>query len=231
MRKILGWLGIAARSRAGSPAYEPYAESPANFMYNLLFCDDLAAFKPAGGEPQAPFATLFAEPPQVAELEKLAADPAQEGRLRYLAFSRLRALGQAVPSGILLGVIAEVPLPKGLDALAAYSEGGVRYINQTGKITILEGVAGIQPLVQRVFAASKVIVERIGPWDKSRLAPPDRTGTVRLSFLVSDGLYFGQGPMKTMLADAAAGPVIAAAITLLKAIAQLPPGSGQSPAQ
>jgi hypothetical protein len=89
----------------------------------------------------------------------------------------------------------------------------------------------MQPLVQRVFAAARVIVDRIGPWDKSRLPPPDRTGTVRLTFLVSDGLYFGQGPMNTMLADAAAGPVIAAAITLLKAIAQLSPESARSPAQ
>lgn len=232
MRKILGWLGIGAtRSRPGSPVYEPYAESPANFMYNLLFCDDLAAFKPANGALQAPFATFFAEPPQVAALEKLAGDPTQEGRIRYLAFSRLRALGQAVPTGILLGVIAEVPLPKGLDALAAYSEGGVRYINQTGKIAVLEGVAGIQPLVQRVFAASRVVVDRIGPWDKNRLAPPDRVGTVRLTFLVSDGLYFGQGPMNAMLADAAAGPVIAEAITLLKGIVQLSSESPRPPLQ
>jgi hypothetical protein len=40
--------------------------------------------------------TLFAEPPAIGALEQLAGDPTQEGRIRYLAFARLRALGQAV---------------------------------------------------------------------------------------------------------------------------------------
>lgn len=195
-------------------------------MYNLLFCDDFATFKPATGELKGPFITLFTEPPAVADLERLAGDSAQEGRIRYLAFSRLRMIGQAVRPKTLLGVIAEVPLPQGLDVLATYSEGGVRYLNHTGKIAVLEGIATLQPLVQQLFAASTVIVDRIGPWHKSRLPPPHGTGSVRLSFLVSDGLYFGQGPMSTMQRDATAGPIISAVTTLLKTVVQL---SLQSP--
>jgi hypothetical protein len=224
MRKILARLGIGAGSpptAGSSPPYTPYAESSANFMYNLLFCDDFAAFRPAGGELKGPFATLFTEPPAVADLEALAGDPRQEGRIRYLAFSRLRTIGQAVRPKTLLGVITEVPLPQGLDVLAAYSEGGVRYLNQSGKIAVLEGVAAIQPLVQQLFAASAGIVDRIGPWDKSRLPPPAGTGSVRLTFLVSDGLYFGQGAMRTMQDDAAAGPLISCVTALLKAVVQL----------
>jgi hypothetical protein len=190
-------------------------------MYNLLFCDDFTAFMPAGGELKGAFATLFTDPPAVADLEALAGDPRQEGRTRYLAFSRLRKIGQTVRPKTLLGVITEVPLAQGLDALAAYSEGGVRYLNQSGKIAVLEGVDAIQPLVQQLFTASGAIVDRIGPWDKNRLPPPAGAGNIRLTFLVSDGLYFGQGPMKATQGDAAAGPVISCVTALLKAVVQL----------
>jgi len=43
LKKLLRALG--QKSPADTPAaagYEPYAESHVNFLYNLLFCDDLA---------------------------------------------------------------------------------------------------------------------------------------------------------------------------------------------
>ncbi len=105
----------------------------------------------------------------------------------------------------------------GLDALAAYSEGGVRYINQSGKMVIGEGAANFRPLVQRLFSASESVVARIGPWDKPRIAPP-KQGNVRMTFLVSDGMYFGEGPMSVMQRDALAGPVIQQATQLLLSV-------------
>jgi hypothetical protein len=195
-------------------------------MYNLLFCDDLSAFRPASGELKRPLITLFTEPPAIDALERIAGDATQEGRIRYLAFTRLRAVKQAVRPKALLGVIVEVPLSEGLDVLAAYSEGGVRYINHTGKLAVLEGATEIHPSVHRLFSASQPIVDRIGPWDKSRPPPPEKTGSVRLTFLVSDGLYFGQGPMNVMQRDPAAGPVISEATALLQAVVRL---SGERP--
>ena len=223
MQKVLSLLGIgpaATATAAGGPRHLPYTSDAANFMYNLLFCDDLASFKPATGKLEGPFAALFTEPVAVGSLEALANDGAQEGRLRYLAFTRLRAAGNPTPAKQLLGVIIEVPLPGGLDVLAAYSEGGVRYINQTGKLAVIEGVTVIQPLVERVFASSEPIVAKIGPWEKSRLSPP-KAGNVRLTFLVSDGLYFGEGPMTVLQRDAMTGPVIAGATALLQAVVKL----------
>lgn len=156
----------------------------------------------------------------VGSLQALANDDTLEGRIRYLAFGRLRGEGVRESQKKLLGVIVEVPLSGGLDVLAAYSEGGVRYINQTGKLSILEGVTDIQPLVQRLFASSEAIVKQIGPWDKHRLPPP-KAGNVRLTFLVADGLYFGEGLMTAMQRDAMAGPVIANATALLQAVVRL----------
>jgi hypothetical protein len=220
-RKLLTSIGFGAPAGSGaaaSPSYAPYTNESANAIYNLLFCDDPTAFKAKPGQdPSAWQTTLLSDPANVSAIHALASDNAQEGRVRYLAFSRLRELGEVVPPKTLLGVIVEVPLANGLDALAAFSEGGVRYINQSGKLAVVEGVASFLPRVKRLFAASEPAVSRIGPWAKPRLAPP-KLGNIRLTFLVSDGLYFGEGPMSAMQREAMAGPIIQQAIELLQAV-------------
>jgi len=214
----LGSAAAAAPGKAAVAIYSPYTSESSNVIYNLLFCDDLAAFKvKPGASPTHWHQVLFSEPGDVAALEALAADVNQEGRIRYLAFSKLRGLGKSVPPKISLGVIVEVPLAGGLDTLAAFSEGGVRYINQSGKLVVIEGVENFSLMVKRLFAASEPLVARIGPWDKPRLAPPKQSN-VRLTFLVSDGMYFGEGPMLVMEHEALAGPVIHCATALLQAV-------------
>jgi len=44
---------------------------------------------------------------------------------------------------------------------------------------------------------------------------------VRLTFIVSDGLYFGEGPFEVMAEDPAAGPLIQQGVKLLEAINQV----------
>ena len=221
LRKLLTavGLGVAATSSVmANPPYAPYATDTANAIYNLLFCDDSTAFRAKPGEVPTPWqAALFSTPPNVSAIEALASDASQEGRIRYLAFARLRELGKTVSPKKLLGIIIEVPLDAGLDALAAFSEGGVRYVNQSGKLVVIEGVESFQPMVTRLFNVSEPVVSHIGPWNKPRLAPP-KLGNVRLTFLVSDGLYFGEGPMSVMQREAIAGPIIHHATELLQAV-------------
>jgi hypothetical protein len=211
-------LGVAAATTLAAPPYAPYQSGAANEIYNLLFCDDPAAFKPKVGHSSTGWqVALLSEPIDRSALLALAGDSTQEGRVRYLAYTKLRALGQPVPAKVLLGVIVEVPLAGGLDVLAAFSEGGIRYLNQTGKLAVFEGIAMLQPHVQRLFAASEPVVARIGPWEQPRRSPPT-AGNVRLTFLVSDGLYFGEGAMSAMQREAMAGPVIQRATELLQAV-------------
>jgi hypothetical protein len=219
LRKLLATIGIAsAATAAATPAYAPYPEEAANTIYNLLFCDNPAAFLAKQGEQASPWQTvLAATPPNVDTLRTLATDRVQEGRVRYLAYQQLRNLGQPVPSKQLLGVIVEVPLAGGLDTLAAFSEGGIRYINQSGKIAVVEAVPKFVRLTQELLAASQPVVDAIGPWKENRRAPPAR-GNIRLTFLVSDGLYFGEGPMSVMQREAMAAPVIQKATELLQAV-------------
>jgi hypothetical protein len=204
------------------PPSGPYRDPAIDRIYDLLFCDDPAAFAPAPGLDPAPWqAVLYAQPTVPDQVRALAADPVAESRVRALACNWLRAHGHDAPAKELLGVIVEVPLDDGLDVLAAYADGGVRYLNHTGAMTVVEGAdTTVAAPVAHLLAASRAVIARIGPWDKARLPPP-QAPALRMTFLVTDGLYFGEGPMQLMQREPLAAPVVAAAIELLQAVVAL----------
>jgi hypothetical protein len=73
--------------------------------------------------------------------------------------------------------------------------------------------------IEQVLATSKPIVAAIGPWEEARLPRPEE-GNIRMTFLVSDGLYFGEGPIDVIQQDEMAGPLINAAASLLTKLVQ-----------
>jgi hypothetical protein len=75
------------------------------------------------------------------------------------------------------------------------------------------------PRVLKLLAAAQDVIEQIGPWEQPRIAPPT-AGMIRISFIVSDGLYFGQGPMALMEQDPMVKPVIVSSVELLKLVAK-----------
>ena len=76
--------------------------------------------------------------------------------------------------------------------LAAFPDGRVHYINHSEKMSIFEGSPPeIESRIKDLIAASQPVLTRLNPWEKARLPPPAQD-IVRLTFLVSDGLYFGQ---------------------------------------
>ena len=147
--------------------YRPYSEPHLNFLYNLLFCDDIALFKNEGNvKGEGPWPALLGEKVDLNALRAIAEDETNEGRVRAIAFNRLRATGETVPVKKLLGVIIEVPLQQGLDVLAAFSEGGVRYINQSGKVVIFEGGGHpAESVAKELIAVSQPLVNQCGPWE------------------------------------------------------------------
>jgi hypothetical protein len=219
--------GDAEQARAASAeirGFAPYKNGGLNFIYNLLFCDNLELFKvTANTDPLGPWATLLAENPSAAALYTIAGDGSQESRLRALAYNRLREKDQPVPPKEFLGVIIEVGLEGGLDVLAAFPDGRVRYINETERMSFFEeSPVPVRSKAEKLLSASQLAVQSIGPWDQARLAPPSN-GMIRMSFLVSDGLYFGQGPFNVMQRDPLAGPIIAAGLELLQAVVDMTP--------
>lgn len=195
---------------------QPYASEGLNTIYELLFCDKPFLFTASEeARKHYPWNILLAEQPPAAELEAIAADASAETRMQLLAYNRLQEAGFKPQQKKLLGVVIEVGLEDGLDTLAAYKDGTARYINHSGKMIIWDSPEQqSQSLINELFLQSEEVVKHIGPWDKERLAAP-ATGDIRLSFLLSDGLYFGQGPFRVLQQDRMGGPVVDAATQLM----------------
>jgi hypothetical protein len=194
-----------------APKVTAYLDRARNELYNLLFADEVDAFT----------ATTPAADP-----EAVAVDEDAESRLRVVAYRRLQAAGKTPPANPpLLGVIVEIALDEGLDTLAAYADGRVRYINHAGGMTIVEVDSPLRAQVDGLLLAAQPVVARIGPWHGERLPPPP-TGQARLTFLVGGDLYFGQAPFEALAADPMAGPVLSTATALLTALVAMQ-GEGQ----
>jgi hypothetical protein len=170
-----------------------------DLIYNLLFCDNLDLYKSNCAQPnQYPWNILFSDKSNISDLQKIIDDSNTETRAKILAYNKQRALEQRVNEKELLGVIIEIGLDQGTDVLASFKDGSVRYLNQSGKIIIWDkkddqAIA----LINQLFKDSYKVVLKIGPWDKQR-RPKVAKGIVRITFLVSDGLYFGEGTVKTL---------------------------------
>ncbi len=216
-KKLFGGRGQTAPPPQPQAPYPP--TGPANAIYNLLFCDDLEPFRPKSldGAPDWQIALFGPEDP--AKVAALAHDETAESRVRALAYAWLRAHALETPKGVMLGFILEVALDEGLDVLAAYADGGVRYINRTGRMTLIEPGASLDAAgyAKRLMQIAQPVVDQLGPWDQPRRPPPARPN-VRLNFVVSDGLYFGEGPFDFMQQDGRAGPLIHEASKLLSYI-------------
>lgn len=198
----------------------PYNDDALNKVYNLLFCDDISLYKSESLYGTYPFDVLFSDNPDTAKLEAIAIDQKLETRHQLLAYHLLKAKGTPAKQRVLGGVIIEVAMENGLDVLAAFNDGTARYINYTGKLLIWETqTQESNQLITQLFNDSINVVNRIGPWDGDRRQAPVN-GAVRLSFLVSGDLYFGEGPFEVLQRDAMGGPVINSATMLMTYLTQ-----------
>lgn len=201
----------------GKHKNEPYNDTSTNLIYNLLFCDNIDLYKNNTKPPYGyPFDILFSETSTVSDLQNIIDDNSCESRLKVLAYNKQLAAGQKPNKKELLAVIVEVGLDNGLDVLASFNDGTARYINQTGKIIVWETTdEKSDELTKDLFSESQNIVNQIGVWDKPR-RPAPTSGTVRITFLVSDGIYFGEGPINVLFSDQMAAPALMSATHLMK---------------
>ena len=192
--------------------WEPYRDKSYNLIYNLLFCDNYSLYKTI---------PLFSRELDSSEFYSIVNDPKAETRYRILAFNQLRAKGKTVERQGLLGVIIEVGLPQGLDTLAVYQDHRCRYINQFGKMLVWEASnPKIDEEINELLTVSQIAFLKIGLWEKNRLPPPQK-GLIRVTFLGSDGIRFGQGPIDVLSKDSIGGPVIVRGVSLITAFTEL----------
>lgn len=198
---------------------KPYTQDEINTIYNLLFCDDETLFRPQSGKTPTPWQNIiFNEKPNLHEIESLANNSHEESRVRLLAYNWLKRNNLSVPQ-ILLGVVVEVRLDDGIDTLAAYQDGSIRYLNRSGGLAVFENPSvELKEKVTDLLNVSKTAAYKIGPTQDPRKPPPEIIGNVRITFLMSDGLYFGQGPFEKMAYDPIAAPVIQRSTELLQLV-------------
>jgi hypothetical protein len=196
--------------------YEPYADGSTNLIYNLLFCDNLELYKNNYSQPYAyPFDVLFRGDNSSEDLQNVI-DNTVESRVKVLAYNKLRENENTPKVKELLAIIVELGLDNGLDVLASFADGTARYINQTGKMLIWETKDDISDkLTNDLFLKGRTVVDKIGPWDQPRRAYPTK-GNTRITFLVSDGLYFGEAATNVLFADPLASPTLLAATALMQ---------------
>jgi hypothetical protein len=213
----MGFFNFLKSSTADQLPAGPYKDAATNLIYDLLFCDNLSLYKTNTTRPFVyPFDVLFTENSTLAALLKVAAGHATETRTRILAYNRLLSMGHKSDKKELLGVIVEVGLDEGLDVVASYQDGTARYINYSGKLVVWETTtAASAKLTKELFSRSEPILAKIGPWNQPRRLHPAK-GNARITFLVSDGLYFGEGPVNTLFNDQMAGPALNTAGELMK---------------
>ena len=216
----------ASRGQSNSNMISPYKNKSVDLIYNLLFCDNLELYE-ANTEnlDTYPCIILFSDSTSKNELVKIVSDSSVNTRLKILAYQRLADNGGKIHKQELLAVIVEVGLDNGLDVLATYIDGTARYINQTGKMIFWETTNKYSnELTKDLFQKSYDIVKQIGPWEKPRRPHPTK-GNVRITFLVSDGLYFGEGPADILFNDPMAGPALMTAAKLVKYLTETSLGS------
>jgi hypothetical protein len=217
LSKALARAGLLGKARGGRDvAMPPFDES-----YNLLFCDDVKLFQHAhGASAVEPWATLLSKFADVAALRRIAESESENSRARVLAYRWLHSAGIIVASKCVLAFIVEVPVDGGLDVLAAYADGRVCYLHHSGEtITIESPSPRVAALTADLARSGHQIVDKVDPWNK-RLPPP-KDGRVRLTFVVSNGLYFCEGSFAELQRDTVAGPLLQRATEVLELLVEL----------
>jgi hypothetical protein len=144
-----------------------------------------------------------------------------EPRHRLQAWTFLRSAGIQPDEGIarsVLGVVAEVSVGDGHDALAAYADGSIRFLHHEGGVFAIDSarydlVMGATALL----GVGQQVADQLGPWPGPDL-PPLEAGETRFTMLTPGGPVIGQGPDDDLRADPLAGPLYDASTALLAAV-------------
>ena len=222
---IMGILSFLKKSPARTQiqtSIAPYKDSSTNFIYNLLFCDDLNLFKEKTKQPYTyPYNILFSETSTSTDLQEIIDDKISDPRIKILAYNRQRSTGHKTTKKELLAVIVEVGLKHGLDVLACFENGTARYINQTGKILIWETTNDetANKITNDLFVSSQKIVDEIGIGSIPR-RPNPKKGYARITFLTSEGVCFGEGPTDALFTDPVASTALTKSTELMQYLTQ-----------
>jgi DNA-binding transcriptional regulator YhcF (GntR family) len=197
---------------------QPYKDGTSNLTYNSLFCDDIRFFRNSG-RLEGPWKLLSMKDAKVDSLKSIAENSALETTARILAYNVLRSRG-IINSKEVMGVVIEVGAAGGPDVMAVYNDLRAQYISETGKVLISEdSAAEIKERIETILSISRKIIGKAEPWNKARPSPPP-ADEFRITFLVTDGVYVGQGKLAELNSDPVASAMVALAGELMVILAK-----------
>ena len=147
-----------------------------------------------------------------------AADPL--GALRPL-YERLYLLPADAPvaAGGLRGLVVEVDIDGGIDVLAVYPDGRLRYLNHSGRPVVVDApIPALAEPMRLLWRSAGTAAGRAQRWARDGSLPA-RDG-VRIAFIGSDGLRMAQGSFATLQRDPQFGPVLLGASEVLARLTQ-----------
>jgi hypothetical protein len=160
----------------------------------------------------------------VEALRRILGMPQFESRHYLQAWHFLRELGIDSPKEeeeILLGVVVEVGMEKGLDLVAAYPDHHARYYNFSGAGVVWERPSDLlDTAIDDLLRVGMATAHGVGVWKEGR-PPAPATGQARINLLTPGGLRFGQGPLDALSKDRLGGPVLTSAFRLMQALINL----------
>jgi len=188
-----------------------------NGLYNSLFADNPNDFTKMK-EHQAISWIYQNRRPTIEELERIANDDSVESRIKFLSLYTALKHGLKVEKKYYLGTILEVPMDGGYDILAFYTDRTARYYNYSGKAIVYEGGRGsVDSTIEKANSIAIQVCNALSPWEKERLPRP-KGDVIRISFLASDGLYFGNSSIKTIGNDQMASAIFGIGAEVMKAL-------------
>lgn len=206
-----------------SPQYLPYKNEKINFIYQLLFCEEPQIYRQTDPEksPEPWEGILLKEKPDVEEVKSLVTDETQDSRIRALASRWLQKNNQALTKRELLGIIIEQAFAQGgMDTLAVYADGRVRYINFTESVGLFEQEPSDVVLKSKeVLATAAKALDMLSQnhWIRSTTIPVAKPGVTRLSFLATDWFYAYEGQTVNMEFEKQfSGPILQKSAELLE---------------
>ena len=169
-----------------------------------------------------------------AHLHRILATPNLESRVHLMAWACLRELGESPSPDIsreVQGIVIEVGLEKGVDAVAAYVDRSARYFNQGGSVIIWDAPntdGAMDGHIDTMLKVARVIAANTGTL-KGPHPPLPKNGMVLLNISTFGGIHIGMGPMQAMMDDQLGKHAISSGLALMLALmkqltSRFPPG-------
>jgi hypothetical protein len=198
-----------AAGTTAAAMFNPYHGTETNDSYHALFCDDARFYSPRIGERFMSWhAVLCNSNSSPTAVRALALDPRAPSIARALAWHWLRLRSHGVPTYRLNGLVVETGHARGLDTLAVYADGAVRYFEPGGAVVCSQAQdTQLQFAAMHATAVAQSMLRTL-PRASGRLAAPVPQGNVRLSFVASDGVHVDEGPLSLMVHERLAGRVL-----------------------